>query len=286
MPAWLEQFPQLNVGNGGSAQLQGTVVAIYEIGCLCGSLFIYVAGDYLGRRRAIWLGCSILIIGAILQTLSYSIPQMIVGRIVTGVGNGINTSTIPVWHSETTSPTSRGRAVSIELATTIFGLMLAYWVDFGLGKVDGPISWRLPLSLQIVPGMSNQKRENMCPLTTTALLTIIFVFFAPESPRWLLKNRSEAASRATLSQLSVHQGPEREQAIDADFRAIQMALEEEKEALPKNDKGEIIAPFRACFTNGKERYFHRMMLGVGGQFIVSASSMVVDVRTCVYSRLR
>lgn len=67
------------------------------------------------------LGCSILIVGATIQTTSYGIPQMIVGRIVTGLGNGINTSTVPVWHSETTEAKSRGRALAIELAVNIFG---------------------------------------------------------------------------------------------------------------------------------------------------------------------
>jgi MFS family permease len=40
------------------------------------------------------LGCIILSIGAALQTAAFGISQMIVGRIVAGLGNGMNTSTI------------------------------------------------------------------------------------------------------------------------------------------------------------------------------------------------
>lgn len=39
-------------------------------------------------------GCVILSIGAALQCSAYGIPQLIVGRIIAGVGNGLNTSTI------------------------------------------------------------------------------------------------------------------------------------------------------------------------------------------------
>lgn len=44
-------------------------------------------------------GCIILSIGAILQATAFGIPQMIVGRIVAGVGNGLNTSTIRMFLS-------------------------------------------------------------------------------------------------------------------------------------------------------------------------------------------
>jgi MFS family permease len=69
------------------------------------------------------LGCSILSVGAVLQFTSTGIPQMIVGRIVTGLGNGMNTSTVPVWHSECTLPKNRGKALGIELAINIFGVV-------------------------------------------------------------------------------------------------------------------------------------------------------------------
>ena len=93
--AFTNQFPEINTTTGnGSDTLQGLVVAIYEIGCFAGSLFCLFAGEGLGRKICIGLGCVIVSIGAALQTTAYGIPQMIVGRIVAGVGNGMNTSTI------------------------------------------------------------------------------------------------------------------------------------------------------------------------------------------------
>lgn len=66
------------------------------------------AGDKLGRRRSILIGCGILLIGAIIQTASYSLAQMIVGCVVAGVGNGMNTIAISIWQTETARPKDRG----------------------------------------------------------------------------------------------------------------------------------------------------------------------------------
>ena len=48
-------------------------------------------------------------------------------RLLAGIGNGMTTSTIPVWHAETSLSHNRGRNVCIELGVNIFGVMLAYW---------------------------------------------------------------------------------------------------------------------------------------------------------------
>lgn len=112
--AFTRQFPEIDTtaGANGSSSLQGTVVAIYEIGCFFGAIFTFFFGEALGRRKVIMLGCIVLSIGAALQAGAYGIPQMIVGRIVAGLGNGMNTSAIPVWHSELMQADVRGKGVS------------------------------------------------------------------------------------------------------------------------------------------------------------------------------
>ena len=84
-----------------NATMQGTVTAIYEIGCLIGAIFILACGDLLGRRRAIIIGGFIMVCGVIIQITSHvgstPLAQFITGRVVMGVGNGINTATIPSY---------------------------------------------------------------------------------------------------------------------------------------------------------------------------------------------
>jgi MFS family permease len=108
-------------------------------------------------------------VGAILQIAAFGLPQMIVGRVIAGIGNGINTSTAPVWQGETSKASWRGKLVIIEMIMNIFGFMLSNWVTFGLSYAAGSIAWRLPLAIQFI---------------------FIFVLWAtvpwlPESPRYV-----------------------------------------------------------------------------------------------------
>jgi len=81
--------------------MQGLVTAIYEIGCLMGAMFILGVGDLLGRRKAMILGSIIMAVGVVIQVTcqpgANPLAQFIVGRVVMGFGNGINTSTIPTY---------------------------------------------------------------------------------------------------------------------------------------------------------------------------------------------
>ena len=80
----------LNImGLRNNSSLLGTVTAIYDIGCFFGAVLAFVIGDPLGRKKSILVGTTIMSIGAILQISAFSVPQMIVGRIVAGIGNGM-----------------------------------------------------------------------------------------------------------------------------------------------------------------------------------------------------
>ena len=84
-PNFLTYFPQMEPENKSGA-IQALVVAIYEIGCLIGAIGIIMFGDKLGRRRSILTGALIMCVGAVIQTTSFGMAQLIVGRIVTGIG--------------------------------------------------------------------------------------------------------------------------------------------------------------------------------------------------------
>ena len=71
------------------------------VGCFFGAVFSSIWGEKLGRRRSVFIGCVFLIIGAVLQAASYTRAMMIVGRIVAGLGNGMNTSTIREFNHST-----------------------------------------------------------------------------------------------------------------------------------------------------------------------------------------
>lgn len=74
------------------------------------------------------MGSAIMVLGAALQASAYALPHLIVGRIITGFGNGMNTSTVPTWASETSKSHKRGKMVMIEGAMITGGIATSYWV--------------------------------------------------------------------------------------------------------------------------------------------------------------
>lgn len=78
----------LNALGNPSPGFLGTIVALYNIGCLVGCIVAAVWGNALGRKRSILVGCIVMVVGAVIQCSSFGAGQMIAGRLVTGVGNG------------------------------------------------------------------------------------------------------------------------------------------------------------------------------------------------------
>ncbi|KAG5812640.1 hypothetical protein H9Q74_003587 [Fusarium xylarioides] len=160
------------IGNPSPSFL-GLIVALYNIGCLAGCIVASLVGNKWGRRKIIIWGCVIMIAGGIIQSATYGAAQLIVGRLISGVGN--------VYVSECSRARHRGRAVAIQLSIVIFGTVVAYWLDYGTIKhLTGEVVWRFPIAFQNV----------------FALLTVATLPFLPETPRWLYSHefRDEAIS--------------------------------------------------------------------------------------------
>lgn len=224
---------------------QGIVVAAYNLGCFAGSIPTIWIGNWLGRRRTIFLGSFIMVIGAILQCTAYHLPQLIVGRIVTGLGNGMNTSTVPTWQSECCKSNRRGQMVMIEGAMITLGITISYWIDFGLLFADpNPVSWRFPLAFQIF----------------FALVILSFVMFLPESPRWLVLRGREHDAQEVLTAL-LDDAP--------NSTIVQNELIAIKATVLEMSKGS----FSDMFTMTEDRHFHRTMLAYVNQMFQQISGI-------------
>ncbi|KAG9518342.1 general substrate transporter, partial [Aureobasidium melanogenum] len=232
---------QLNLANNNS--LLSTITAIYDIGCFFGAIAAVMIGDPLGRKNSILVGTTIMSIGALLQCAAFGVPQMIVGRIVAGIGNGINTSTAPVWQGETSKASWRGKLVIIEMIMNIAGFSLSNWVTYGFSYLDGGVAWRVPLALQFL---------------------FIFILYGtvpwlPESPRWLIsKGRVEEANHILAAlESTTHDDPN----IIAASNEIQYAVDYERQNSPS--WGELLRG-----KTGKEGgtcTMRRLFLGMGAQ---------------------
>lgn len=123
----------------------------YTIGCLIGALASTYVGNPLGRRRALVVFAIIAAIGTILQGSSFSLGQLVVGRIVSGVGVGGVNAVVPVWQAECSKPKNCGKSVVVIRIFIASGISLFAWINFGLSFYQhSSICWRFPLPLPLV----------------------------------------------------------------------------------------------------------------------------------------
>ncbi|CVL02606.1 related to sugar transporter [Fusarium mangiferae] len=171
LPSWVETFPALDtVHTKGATRdhnstLQGTVVAMYTLGCLFGCLSCIWLGDKLGRKKTIIFGALVNTIGAALQASSYSLPQLIIGRLVSGYGFGHITATAPNWQAECSGAAHRGAAVMLEGLFISFGLAIGGWTNLGMSFHHGSVTFRFPMALS--GGRVDRAREVLADLTNT-----------------------------------------------------------------------------------------------------------------------
>ncbi|KAH9840860.1 uncharacterized protein C8Q71DRAFT_427326 [Rhodofomes roseus] len=168
---WLGQM------DNPSTIMVSTITALYDIGAIVGAIAAAFTTEPLGRKRTLIIGATILLIGTILMGSCVERIQMIVARILTGIGVGYITSVTPVYQSEVTLPEHRGWQLCCQMSSMLFGLMIAYWINYAFYFYNGPIQWRFPLLFQCV----------------FAIYVIFVTMFMPETPRWLIRHEASPA---------------------------------------------------------------------------------------------
>ncbi|TRM61211.1 general substrate transporter [Schizophyllum amplum] len=259
MDHFLKTVPQVSSDCSNSSFNKGLLTAILELGAMLGAAQTGLLADRFSRKRALMIGSVWFVVGSILQTATYSYSQLIVGRLLGGVGIGLLSSTAPLYISEISPPHVRGALLVWEQIMIVIGVVIAYWLTFGTRYINSAVSWRLPFGLQLIPGV------------------ILFVgaWFLPYSPRWLAMQKRYDESLASLARL--RNLPEHDPRVQAEHLNIlaEVAVNKEAAALrhPSLQSGlEEKKPslWKAFVKEAKEwqdafskRYIKRTMVGAG-----------------------
>jgi SP family xylose:H+ symportor-like MFS transporter len=121
-------------------------------------------------------------------------------RILSGIGVGLASMLSPMYVAEIAPARIRGNLVAWNQFAIIFGMLVIYFVNYGISKLGGgdawlnTIGWRYMFLSGAIP----------------AAAFLLLLFFVPETPRYLMLRGDEAGARAVLAIIGTVEEGERE----------------------------------------------------------------------------
>ena len=155
----------------------GFIVSLAQAGACVGALFAGTLSDRVGRRPVIFLADILFTLGSLMMWIAPSIPFLMAGRFVVGVGVGIASMIVPVYLAEVSPNEIRGAVISINILVLTSGQFISSVVSLLLGR-----NWRLMLGLAGVP----------------SAIQFVGMLFMPESQRWLAKKQEKEKCMAAI----------------------------------------------------------------------------------------
>jgi SP family arabinose:H+ symporter-like MFS transporter len=194
---FFQEYFRLN-GEEGSGAL-GWAMSCALLGCFLGSIISGALSDRFGRKKLLILSAFLFILTAIATGLAPTFSLFIAGRISNGVAIGLASNLSPIYIAEVAPAEKRGRLVAVNQLAIVIGVLLAQLVNWiiaepipegmqGAALLDtwnGQHGWRWMFIAASIP----------------AALFFILVFFIPESPRWMIKNRMEDSALRVLGRI-------------------------------------------------------------------------------------
>lgn len=172
---------------GTNEVLTGFVVAVALLGCAIGAIVAGNLSDRWGRLKVMMLGGAMFLISSIGSGLTFSVPDLILWRVIGGLGIGIASVIAPAYIAEIAPKQIRGGLASLQQLAITLGIFAALLSDavlaWGAGGASeqlwlGLAAWRWMFLVGVIP----------------AAVYGILAFTLPESPRYLIaKGRTDEA---------------------------------------------------------------------------------------------
>lgn len=233
LPSYLAYFNLKNAPASSSI-----VFAIFQVGQIA-SCFFYWTMDVFGRKLVLFVCCIGVIACVIIQGTATHLSVFIGGRFLGSVFSTTASLTSVVYLVEVAPPLYRGTVAGTFNTLYYMGALIASFAAYGATihyNQNSNITWKLPTYLQI-----------LCPAIMAA-----FVYFIPESPRWLAMQGREDEARATIIEYHTNG--------DADHPAVALEMQEimNSFALSGEDSSSkpwvVALDFRKLFQTRPRRY--------------------------------
>lgn len=163
----------------------GFTVASSLLGTVLGALVAGFPAKRYGRKKTLQVISVLFIVAALGCALVSEWGIFIIFRIIGGIAVGASSVIAPMYISEISPATMRGRLAGSFQVNIVLGIMVAYLTNFIFIHLQLADAWRWMLGVMAVP----------------SVIFAILLFGIPESPRWLILNGKESIALPVLQRL-------------------------------------------------------------------------------------
>ncbi|MEU2203751.1 sugar porter family MFS transporter [Microbacterium oleivorans] len=207
--------------------LTGFVVAVALLGCAVGAVLAGGLSDRWGRLKTMMLGAVMFLVSSIGSGLTFSVPDLIVWRVIGGIGIGIASVVAPAYIAEIAPRQIRGSLASLQQLAITLGIFAALLSDAVLANTAGGASEQLWLGLEAWRWMF------LVGIVPAAVYGIL-AFTMPESPRYLLAKGRNDEAREIFARLV----PEAD--LDKSVNEIRNAIDEDRKTKGASLRGPVL----------------------------------------------
>ncbi len=172
----------------------GFAVASALLGAAAGAMTAGRLADRIGRIAVMKVAAVLFFISAIGAGISSSVIEIVVFRIIGGVGVGVASVIAPAYIAETSPPRIRGRLGSLQQLAIVTGIFASLAVDYVLARLAGGAGKELWLGLEAWRWM-------FLAMALPAVLYGVLAYTIPESPRYLVARHRIPEARKVLTLL-------------------------------------------------------------------------------------